>query len=113
MPVDLPKPRPVKPVSWGNVPRLLRFLALHLALGAAIGVAFAAIVIMSNVSGIKTLIAESSNPYLVLILLYGSNMLTFGSLAMAVGVMTLPLDNVCDMRAPEDRDDDQDGPAGR
>lgn len=112
MPVDLPEPRSVKPELWANVPRLLRFLALHLALGAAAGVAFAAIVIMSNVSGIKTLIAESANPYLVLVLLYGSNVLTFGSLAMAIGVMTLPFDGGCDMSDPEDRDDDKDGPAG-
>lgn len=106
MPVDLPKPRPIKPAIFGNVPRLLRFLGLHLAFGAALGVAFAAVVIMSNVSGIKTLIAESSSPYLVLALLYAMNALTFGSIAMAVGVMTLPFDGGCDMSDPEDREDD-------
>ena len=111
MPVDLPKPPPPsQPHFYDNVPKLLRFLGLHLALGAATGVAFAAIVIMSNVSGIKTLIAESSSPYLVLALLYGMNALTFASLAMAVGVMTLPFDSTCDMRAPEDRDDDEPRP---
>lgn len=106
MPVDLPKPRPAKAARWANIPQLVRFLALHLGLGIAIGVAFASLVIMSNVSGIKTLIAESSNPYLVLVLLYASNALTFGSLAMAIGVMTLPFDGGCDMRDPEDRGDD-------
>lgn len=106
MPVDLPEPPPAKPALFAKVPKLLRFLGLHLALGAAIGVAFAALVIMSNVSGIKTLIAESSSPYLVLTLLYAMNALTFASLGMAIGVMTLPLDPGCDMSDPEDRDDD-------
>lgn len=93
-----------------RIPRLLRFLGLHLAFGAAIGVAFAALVIMSNVSDIKTLIAESSNPYLALALLYAMNALTFASIAMGVGVMTMPFDASCDMRDPEDRDDDETKP---
>lgn len=90
-----------------RMPRLLRFLGLHLAFGAAIGVAFASIVIMSNVSDIKTLIADSSSPYLVVALLYAMNALTFASVAMGVGVMTLPFEGSCDMRDPEDREDDE------
>lgn len=103
MPVDLPKPPVVKLDRLDRVPRLLRFLGLHLALGLAIGVAFSSLVIMSNVSGIKTLIAESSSPYLAVALLYAMNALTFGSLAMGIGVMTLPMAGPCDMSDPEDR----------
>jgi len=104
LPVPLKSPRGARP--YEGIPRLLRFLSLHLAFGISVGVAFAAIVVLSNVSGIKTLIAESSNPYLALGLLYAMNALTFGSLAMGIGVMTLPMDKPCDMRDPEDRDDD-------
>lgn len=108
MPVDLPEQPPVKRGAMKSWPKLLSFLALHLALGAAIGVAFASLVIMSNVSDIKTLIAESAEPYLALALLYAMNMLTFGAMAMGVGVMTLPLDAPCDMSDPHDRDDGDD-----
>lgn len=87
-------------------PKLVSFLAVHLAFGAAVGVAFASLVVISNVSDIKTLIADSSEPYLALGLLYAMNMLTFGAMAMAVGVMTLPLDAPCDMREAQDRDDE-------
>jgi hypothetical protein len=113
MPVDLPKPPPAKPAFMANWPKLVSFLAVHLAFGAAIGVAFASLVIISNVSDIKTLIAESSEPYLALALLYAMNILTFGAMAMGVGVMTLPLDAPCDMRDPHDRDDgEEDKPGG-
>lgn len=110
MPVDLPTPPPARHPRWANIPKLVRFLALHLALGAAIGVAFASLVIMSDVSGLKTLIADASNPYLVLALLYAMNALTFGALTMAIGVMTLPFEGGCDMRDPEDRPDDEGKP---
>ena len=109
MPVDLPKPPSFKPHLFGKVPLLLRFLGLHLILGASVGVAFASIVIMSNVSGLQTLIAGSSSPNLVLVLLYTMNALTFASISMGIGVMTLPLDSTCDMSDPEDRpEDDED-----
>ena len=90
-----------------DLPHLLRFLALHLALGAAVGVAFASLVVLSNFSGIKDLIATSEQPYFVLFLLWFMNALTFASLAMGIGVMTLPRDEeTCDMRAPGYRRED-------
>ena len=98
-------PLPPKSSPRPPMPELLRFLGVHLAFGAAIGVAFAALVVLSNVSGIKTLIADSSNPYIALAMLYGMNALTFASLAMGIAVMTMPFDGPCDMRDPEDRED--------
>lgn len=103
MPIDLPTPPPATRPASEKWPKLLTFLALHLAFGAAIGVAFASLVIMSNVSDIKTLITESAEPYLAVALLYAMNMLTFGAMGMGIGVMTLPLDAPCDMRDPHDR----------
>lgn len=113
MPVELPKPSRTKASRFDDMPRLVRFLAVHLIFGLALGVAFGALILISNISGIKTLIAESSNPYLAFALLLGMNALTFGSLSMGIGVMTLPLDSVCDMRDPEDRDDNERGSAGQ
>ncbi|MEQ1714492.1 MAG: hypothetical protein ABL907_00675 [Hyphomicrobium sp.] len=87
-----------------RLPRLITFLGLHMALGMAAGVAFSALVLMANVSGLRDLIANSSEPYLVLALLYAMNALTFSSAAMGIAVMTLPSGPPADMRDPEDRD---------
>lgn len=89
-----------------RVPKLIRFLGEHLMLGVAIGVAFAALILMTDISGIKSLIAESDNPYLAITLLYAMNALTFASLTMGIAVMTMPWDEPCDMRDPDDTDDD-------
>ncbi|MBL8884037.1 MAG: hypothetical protein JNL45_13395 [Hyphomicrobium sp.] len=94
-----------------RVPKLLRFLGEHLAFGVAVGIAFAALVLMSNISGIKNLIEDSENPYLAVALLYAMNALTFASLSMGIAVMTLPMDAPCDMRDPEDPGD-ADGEGG-
>lgn len=74
-----------------QVPPLLRFLGLHLVLGAAIGVAFVSLIILANVGGLKNLIVEAQNPFLPLLLLYTFNGLTFSSVTMGIGIMTRPL----------------------
>ena len=89
-----------------HIPQLLRFLGLHMALGIAIGVAFAAFVVLSNVSGIKDLIASSEQPYLALSLLFSMNALTFAAVQIGIAVMTLPFDECCDMRDPHRRKND-------
>ena len=89
-----------------HIPRLLRFLGLHMALGFAIGIAFAAMVVLSNASGLKDLIASSEQPYLALSLLFSLNALTFAGLEIGIAVMTLPFDECCDMREPNQRKDD-------
>jgi len=94
--------------GYMRLPKLLRFLGEHLVFGVAVGVAFAALVLMSNISGIKNLIEASANPYLAVALLYAMNALTFASLSMGIAVMTLPMDAPCDMRDPEDRGDEGD-----
>lgn len=83
---------PVPPHDGGGMPKLLRFLGLHLALGMAIGMGFAAVTIMTNTAGLKTLLEASDQPYLAMFLLYFMLALTFGSLAMGIGVMNMPLE---------------------
>ncbi|MCB1522180.1 MAG: hypothetical protein KDJ37_16640 [Hyphomicrobiaceae bacterium] len=85
----------------GQPQRLLTFLALHTALGAALGIAFAAVLVLANVAGIKDLLQSSSEPVVPMILFFASFALTFGSIVVGIAVMSLPL---------ETEDDDDGGP---
>lgn len=85
-----------------RIPELIRFLGLYLAVGLAIGVIVASIMIVSNLAGLKTLLVEAQEPLVAIMLLYAFNALTFASVTMGVAIMTLPYDGLCDMRDPED-----------
>lgn len=74
------------------LPPLLRFLGLHLALGAAIGVAVVSLILLSNLAGLKRLIVDAQDPFVPLLLLYSFNVITFSSVTMGIGIMTLPLE---------------------
>lgn len=86
MPVDLKAPAP--PPS--AVPLLLIFLGLHGAMGAAIGVAFAATTILLDVGGLRGLLNASAAPALPMLMLYVAFALTFAGAKMAAAVMSLP-----------------------
>lgn len=86
-----PGARPTPPVEPG-VPVLIRFLALNLGIGAAVGVACAALVILGDLGGLKGLIASTESPWLALFLLYFMLASTFGSAAMGIAVMALSYD---------------------
>jgi hypothetical protein len=74
------------------MPRLLRFLALHCAIGVAAGVAFAIIMVMTNPGGLGDVIWDSEQPWLPIAMLCIGCALTFGSTSMAMAVMSLPRD---------------------
>lgn len=74
------------------VPRLLVFLGLNAGLGFMLGVVFAAVVILTNVAGLKGLLDASDSPYVALVMLYVMCGLTFASLVTGVAVMSLPRD---------------------
>lgn len=78
--------------SAERVPPLLRFLGLHLALGSAIAIAFVSLIILADIGSLKKLLVGAQNPFLPLLLLYGFNMITFASVAMGIGIMTMPLE---------------------
>lgn len=88
-----------------QMPTLIRFLGLHLAMGLAVGVIVSSLMIWSNLAGLKDLLVDEQHPFVAIFLLYAFNALTFGSVAMGVGIMTLPYDGTCDMRDPNDKDD--------
>ncbi len=64
-----------------------KFLGLHLACGVVASIIFGAAILASDLSHIRTLALESAHPALILILMFFGLAVTFGSLAMAVGIM--------------------------
>ena len=86
VPVDLKAPPP--PPS--AVPLLLVFLGLHGVMGAAIGIAFAAVMILLDVGGLRGLLNASPAPALPMAMLYFACALTFAGAKMAAAVMSLP-----------------------
>lgn len=71
-------------------PRIVRYLAVHAAIGIAVGCACAAALLLLDVAGVGTLIAGTSTPLVPIALLFGGFALTFGSLAMGSAIMLLP-----------------------
>ena len=78
------------PNKAGGLPHLLRFLGLHLMLGAAIGVAIVSLAILCDLAGIRQLLLSSKDPTIPLVLLYCFNVITFSSVTMGIGIMTIP-----------------------
>lgn len=72
---------------------LIRYVAVNTLFGMGFGAAFAALVLWFDVSGLGRLILSSSSPLPALILLFGSFMLTFGSLVCGTAIMLLPSDD--------------------
>ena len=83
-------PPPFNP--FARMPRLLRYLALHALIGAAIGVSAAGGLLYLDVAGLGTLFAASDMKIEAGILLFAFFALTFGSLSMGSAIMLLPRD---------------------
>jgi polyferredoxin len=65
------------------------FLLKHLATGAVGAIVLATGILVMNVAGIGALVANSEHGIIAAIMLYVSLILTFGSVAMGIGVMAL------------------------
>lgn len=72
-----------------RLPRLVSFLMLHCALGVALGIAFAALIVLSNVAGLKDILEASDQPYVPMAMLFAACAFTFGSASMGAAVMSL------------------------
>ncbi|MBW7852170.1 MAG: hypothetical protein H3C38_16870 [Rhodospirillales bacterium] len=70
----------------------LLFLLLHLAYGTVGGFLFGALVLWLDLAGLRTLAFNSGEPWLVLGMLFFGLFVTFGSVGMAVGIMSLGRD---------------------
>lgn len=73
-------------------PRLLRFLGFHAVTGAAAGAVTAIALILSNVAGLRDLLAASDTIVVGAGMLVTSFALTFASASMGTAVMMLPRD---------------------
>ena len=69
--------------------RFLVFLLQHLAYGTVGGVVFGLLILVFDIAGLWTMIAQSPDRELSLALLFFGLFVTFGSIGMAVGVMQL------------------------
>ena len=67
----------------------LLFLLRHLLAGIAGAVVLGSGILWFDVARLATLIGNSEYGVVAVIMLYASLMLTFGSLAMGIGIMTL------------------------
>lgn len=86
MPTDLKAPAPPST----ELPVLLVYLGLHGALGAAVGIACAALVILFDIGGLRSALDGSSAPLLPMALFYFAFALTVAGAKMAAAVMALP-----------------------
>ena len=73
--------------------RLVRFVVANVLIGMGVGCAFAGMVLYFDIAGLWRLISHSSNPYPALALLFGSFMITFGSIVCGTAIMLLPKDD--------------------
>lgn len=71
----------------------LKFLGQHLCYGLAAGGTFGIMVLVTDLSHIRTMAMESANPVLVLLMMFFGLFVTFGSIAMGVGIMSLARDD--------------------
>ncbi len=75
----------------------LKFLAAHLFYGLAAGISFGGAVLMTDLGHLRTLAMDSAHPVLVLTLFFFGLCVTFGSVGMGVGVMSLGNDDEREM----------------
>jgi hypothetical protein len=74
----------------------LTFLGTHLLYGLAAGATFGIGALAVDLGHLRTLALDSAHPVLVLVLLFFGLFITFGSVGMAVGVMSLARDDEAD-----------------
>ncbi len=67
----------------------LKFLGTHLVYGLVAGLTFGVAVLATNLGNLRTLAFESNHTALVLLLFFFGLFVTFGSVSMGVGVMSL------------------------
>ena len=68
---------------------LLFFLLKHVTSGAIGGIALGAGLLLLDIAGLRTLAGQSEDGIIAILLLFFGLMVTFGAIAMAVGIMTI------------------------
>lgn len=75
-----------------RLPKLVRFLVGHALLGGVVGLGIALAFLWLDVDGLGTLFAGERSWAALVVLYFGSFVLTFASAAMGTAVMLLPKD---------------------
>ena len=70
-----------------------KYLLQHLFFGVVAAITFGALVLATDLSHIRSMLMESSNPYQVVALMFFGLIVTFGSVAMGVGIMNMARDD--------------------
>ena len=73
-----------------QLPKLIRFLGMHAAFGAALGIGIAGALLWLDVAGLGRLFAAEQSGFAAGLLYFGSFAFTFASAAMGTAVMLLP-----------------------
>lgn len=81
------------PAGQEGLPRLVRHLLIHCAMGTFLGAGFGALLIMSNIAGLADLLETSENPALPIAMLMVGCALTFGSAVMGASIWSLESDD--------------------
>lgn len=76
-----------------NEPNLIKFLLCHLLFGTVGGVTFGLGALYLDIGGIHTLAMSSEHTGMTLFLFFFGLFVTFGSLGMALGIMSLGRDS--------------------
>lgn len=71
----------------------LTFLGVHLLYGLVAGLTFGLAVLATNLGNLRTLAFESNHTALVLAVFFFGLFITFGSVGMGVGIMSLADDD--------------------
>ena len=71
---------------------VVAFLIRHLLMGVAGGMVFGALVLIFDIAHLRSLAGESSDGILTLVLFFFGLFVTFGSLGMGAGIMSLAQD---------------------
>lgn len=69
--------------------QVLKYLLAHLLYGCAAGLTFGLGVLVTDLGNLRTMALESSRPVGVILLFLFGLLITFGSVGMGVGVMTM------------------------
>ncbi len=75
--------------GWRSLPRLVRFLLLHAAIGIGAGWFLLALLLWTDVNGVGTLIWRSDSAVLAVAMLAAGFAITFGGAAAAGAVMMI------------------------
>jgi hypothetical protein len=74
------------------MPKLVRFLLKHLAVGAGVGLALSVAFYALDIGSFRSLTAASRDGPLAMFIFTFAMVFTFGALGMGIGVMTHPRD---------------------